>query len=111
MQIQAKPTKNNRASFGMPALAAPLALMGLLLLLIGTQGAWGQSGRGNITGLVTDASGSVVPGAAVTATENATGVSTPAVTNSTGVYNIIQVIPGTYTIQGRKRGVQRRGAE
>lgn len=96
-------TKNNWA-YSNTGLSAPLALLSLLLLLICPQGAWGQSGRGNITGLVTDASGAVVPGATVTAIQNSTGVSTPAVTNSTGVYNIIQVIPGTYTIKVEKEG-------
>ena len=48
------PIKNNQA-YSNAGLSAPLALLSLLLLLISPQGAWGQSGRGNITGLVTDA--------------------------------------------------------
>src|SRR5580658_1946542 len=98
-----KSTKNNRAH-SCAGFSSQLALLGLLLLLICPQGVWGQNGRATITGLVTDSSGAVLPGATVTATENSTGVSTPAVTNSTGVYNIIQVVPGQYTIKVEKEG-------
>jgi len=37
----------------------------LTLLLISAQGAWGQAGRGGVSGTVTDSSGAVVPGASV----------------------------------------------
>ena len=53
------PIKNNRA-YSNAGLSTPLALMGLLLLLLCHQGAWGQSGRANITGLVTDSSDAAV---------------------------------------------------
>src|SRR5579872_6474191 len=56
-----------------------------------------QSGRANITGVVMDSQGAVVAGATVTATNVATGVVTPATTNGSGVYNIIQIMPGVYT--------------
>src|ERR1700761_865741 len=95
------PIKNSRACLN-AGLNTPLALMAFLLLLLCHQCAWAQSGRANITGLVTDSSDAAVPGATVTATQTSTGVSTPAVTNGNGVYNIIQVIPGTYTIKVEK---------
>ncbi len=41
---------------------------------------WGQGERGTFNGIVTDSSGSVAPGAVVTATNTATNVETQATT-------------------------------
>jgi Carboxypeptidase regulatory-like domain len=57
-----------------------------------------STGRGNITGTVTDQSGAVVPGAAVVAADIATGVTTSATTNTTGYYEIDSLDAGTYKI-------------
>lgn len=76
----------------------------VLLLFLGVQATMAQTGRANITGLVTDSQGAMVAGATVTATNNATGVATSATTNDSGVYSIIQVIPGVYTIKAEKEG-------
>src|SRR5579871_1118719 len=65
---------------------------------------WGQTGRANIGGTVADSQGAVVTGARVTATNQATGVETVATTNSSGAYNMIQLIPGVYTIKVEKEG-------
>jgi hypothetical protein len=59
-----------------------------------------------ITGTVTDQSGAVVPGANVTATNVATNVQSVAVTSSVGVYEIVDLIPGTYTVRVEKQGFQ-----
>lgn len=55
--------------------------------------------NGSISGLVTDPSGAVVPGAKVTATETATGVRTEAVTDSAGFYRFASLPIGTYTVE------------
>jgi hypothetical protein len=52
----------------------------------------------SIQGTVTDATGAVVPGATVTATNDATGVATQGVTTGAGVYRISGLPPGTYTV-------------
>ena len=57
-----------------------------------------QTVTGTITGQVTDPSGAVVVGAAVTAENIATGVKTLAKTNATGVYTIRFLPIGTYTV-------------
>jgi hypothetical protein len=85
------------ASSGVLILAA-------FLVILGTQSTWAQSGRANIGGTITDSQGSVVDGATVTATNLATGVATPVTTNSSGLYNIIQVISGVYNIKVEKPG-------
>lgn len=78
--------------------------MAALFLMIGTPGVFAQSGRANITGTVTDSQGAVVAGATVTATNTATGVAIPTTTNGAGVYNILQLIPGVYTVKVEKEG-------
>ena len=52
-----------------------------------------------MTGLITDQSGAAVPGATVTATNQATNVDYTAVTNEAGNYTITSVPVGTYIIK------------
>ncbi len=79
------------------ALAALFAVLGVPSL-------FAQTGRANISGVVTDSQGAVVAGATVSATNNATGVVVPTTTNGAGAYSIIQLIPGVYTIKVEKEG-------
>jgi Carboxypeptidase regulatory-like domain/TonB dependent receptor len=65
-----------------------------------------QSSNGTISGTVADASGAVVPGVTVTATNNATGVVTTVVSNDAGVYNFASLLPGTYKISATIPGFQ-----
>jgi len=51
-----------------------------------------------ITGIVSDSSGAVIPGATVTVTSASTGESKSAVTSRTGDFSITYLIPGTYQI-------------
>ena len=50
-----------------------LLIIGLLLM---ASAAWAQVNRGTITGIVTDPSGAVIPGVAISVTNQATGVAT-----------------------------------
>jgi len=56
------------------------------------------AGEAAITGTVSDSTHAVVAGAVVTATNDATGISTSRSTSSAGVYEISPLIIGTYTI-------------
>ena len=56
-------------------------------------------GTGNITGIVSDANGAVVKGAAVTLTSKATGQSQTITTSDDGIYNFVLLQPGTYTVK------------
>lgn len=51
-----------------------------------------------IQGTVTDASGAVIPGATVTATNQQTGVSSKTISSDAGTYRIPGLIPGTYNV-------------
>jgi hypothetical protein len=65
-----------------------------------------QSSNGTISGSVADASGAVIPGVTVTATNNATGVVTTVLSNDSGVYNFASLLPGTYKISAMLPGFQ-----
>jgi Carboxypeptidase regulatory-like domain len=66
-----------------------------------------NSNSGDIRGTVTDASGSVVPGAAVIVKNDETGVVSQFVTNSDGLYDTNSILPGTYTITFSKVGFEK----
>lgn len=71
----------------------------LLPVLVLCATAYGQTGLGEIAGTVTDPSGAIVVNATVTATDVATGIKTVRPSNSTGVYQILQLQPGPYTLE------------
>ena len=63
-----------------------------------------QTSTSSITGTVTDANGAVVPGATVTATNEATGVSQSQTTTDAGYYAFPSVPVGAYTIKVERSG-------
>jgi hypothetical protein len=63
-----------------------------------------QTLYGSITGSVTDATGAVVAGATVTATQTETNQSRKGTTNGSGYYTLSSVPPGTYQILINKPG-------
>jgi hypothetical protein len=65
---------------------------------------FGQTLNASLTGTVTDASGAVVPGVAVTATNTATGISTKTTSGPAGIYNLPSLPAGTYTVSFQKEG-------
>src|SRR5690348_260695 len=60
--------------------------------------------RGVITGIVTDSSGSAIPDAKVTITNQETGTKLVVGTNSAGNYSTPPLILGTYTVEVEKEG-------
>ena len=54
---------------------------------------------GEITGVVQDASGAVVPNASVTVTNTETNVARDALTNPSGLYSFPGLVPGTYSVK------------
>lgn len=73
-----------------------LAALGMLSALSGIGSA---QTFGSITGAVTDPSGAVVPGAAVTATNTETNAARSTATNSAGLYVFPDLVPGTYSVK------------
>jgi len=62
-----------------------------------------QFGSG-IQGTVLDSTSAVVPGVEVVVTNTGTGVSREAVTSAVGVYRVLNLSPGTYSIRAAKEG-------
>jgi hypothetical protein len=79
-----------------PALAVAILLTVLPLSA--------QVERASIVGLITDKSGAVVPGVAVTVTNQDTNTSARAVTDDSGAFSVVNLIPGNYTVQAIKSG-------
>jgi hypothetical protein len=71
-------------------------------LLLGTATAYAQTAT--ITGTIVDASGAGVPGATVTATNQATAGVRTAPTSDTGTYSIPNLPVGTYDVSVEKQG-------
>ena len=63
-----------------------------------------QSSNATVSGTVNDPSGAIVPGVTITATNNATGVSSTAISNEAGVFNITGLLPGVYKVSSSLTG-------
>jgi len=74
------------------------AILAVALIPLMATAALAQSGRGSISGLVKDASGSVVPGVQVTATHRQTNTVSGAVTNADGLYAVRNLAIGSYSV-------------
>src|SRR5438309_9907568 len=76
----------------------------MLLIVVGLNPAIAQTGSSNITGSVRDVNGAVVPGATVTAKNEATGVTSTQTTTDSGLYAFSSLPVGKYTITVEKQG-------
>jgi hypothetical protein len=81
-----------------------LVISGLLLM---ASAAWAQVNRGTITGMIFDPSGAVIPGVAVSVTNQTTGVATNVITTSAGVYTAPLLLPSTYSLTVEKEGFKK----
>jgi hypothetical protein len=96
----------------LPSLGSSTRILLLFPLLISLSvTASGQAGRGTVSGLISDSSGAIVPGAKVTATNQATGVRVLSVASAAGLYSFVSLSPGSYevavTAQGFETTVQK----
>jgi outer membrane receptor protein involved in Fe transport len=89
----------NRFRWGLATLVA------LAALVLPAHGQLASST--SLVGTVTDSSGAIVVGADVTAVNDATQVSYKGVTNGSGIYNILYIPVGTYTITVESKGFQK----
>src|SRR5712691_9789442 len=79
--------------------------VGLLLLLLALP-AFSQSTNATVSGTVGDATGAVLPGVEMTATNNATGVVATVLSNEAGAYNFASLLPGVYKVSAALQGFQ-----
>ena len=76
----------------------------LLLVMASTILAHAQATDGAITGSVIDSQGGVLPGAAITATNQETGLIRTAVAGDDGHYRLAPLPPGPYAIKAEQQG-------
>jgi hypothetical protein len=74
-----------------------------LALIVWTQVARGQATT-SLRGTVTDQQGAAIPDATVTIKDAQTGIQRTAVTDEAGVYQLLQIAPGTYSLVVNKEG-------
>ncbi|MBI3282145.1 MAG: TonB-dependent receptor [Acidobacteria bacterium] len=79
----------------------------ILFALLGVSAALAQSNVASLTGIVTDASGSVVPNADITVTNVDTGIVYRTRTNQNGVYVAPSLIAGSYRLEFQAPGFKK----
>ena len=84
-----------------PPFFVPLALVTLA-----AGAAYAQQTSGDLVGIVKDPSGAIIPHAAVTITNEATGVKLNTVTTSSGDYRASNLLPGSYDVVVTASGFQ-----
>jgi Carboxypeptidase regulatory-like domain/TonB-dependent Receptor Plug Domain len=84
--------------------SAPRLLAAILFFLCVTACLHAQYENGSVVGTIRDASGAAVPGAAVTITNNATGVTAKITANGEGDYEAPSLRVGAYTISASAPG-------
>jgi hypothetical protein len=93
--------------FKEPLLSLPLHKRSIALLpfLLGAGATgWGQQTLGVITGVITDSSGAVVPGAVVTFINNGTGFTRQTTSGSAGTYAFQDLPVSVYTVSVAREG-------
>jgi len=89
-----------------PSALLRFSLCCALFLLGATTIARAQAGRGSINGTVTDPNGAVIPGATVTLTNHATGLTEHSVATAAGLYTFVSLNPGQYQVTASHKGFE-----
>jgi hypothetical protein len=84
-----------------------LVSQAVLLLILSATFCSAQEARGTILGRVTDSSGAVIPGTAVSIANVSTGVASKVDTNEQGNYLVPYLSPGKYRVTAEKTGFHR----
>ena len=82
-----------------------IAAVSFLLLIVFTN-SFAQTTNATLGGTVSDASGALIPGVTVTATNTQTGIVTTGITNETGAYNFPSLQTGVYKVTAELVGFQ-----
>ena len=75
-----------------------------ILLMLFSGNVFGQSANATVSGTASDASGALIPGVTVTATNTQTGVVTTVLSNEAGAYNFASLQPGAYRLSAELSG-------
>ena len=80
-------------------------LAAVLLLLLSSY-VFGQTSNATVGGTVSDATGALIPGVTIKATNTATGIVTMVFSNEAGAYQFASLQTGTYTLSAELPGFQ-----
>jgi hypothetical protein len=83
-----------------------LLLVAIMLLSVSLSPLLGQTSNATLGGTVSDASGALIPGVSVTATNVGTGIVTTVITNEAGAYQFASLQTGTYKVTADLSGFQ-----
>jgi hypothetical protein len=86
--------------------AVKFLLTGTLVMAMCCSIGFAQSGAGTIQGTITDPTGAVIPGAAVSVVNQATGVASATKSNGAGLYQVPGLFAGTYVVTITAPGMQ-----
>ncbi len=92
------------ASLIRPHRRARILIVLTALLALAALPGFAQIDTGSIVGTARDASGAVIPGVEIQITNVATNVAQSFVTNGSGEYQALQLIPGTYSVKATHSG-------
>jgi hypothetical protein len=82
------------------------ALLCLCLSMLLSINGFSQTSNATVGGTVADATGALIPGVTVTATNTGTNIANMVVTNESGAYNFAALQPGTYKVSAELPGFQ-----
>src|ERR1051326_9409289 len=91
-----------------PNLTWRQLLIAALCQFFATTALYAQISNASINGTVRDATGAGVPETAILLRNTATGVETRTITNDQGIYIILNILPGNYTLEASKSGLDRK---
>ncbi len=84
-----------------------VVLAALFFFLCSAGPAWSQNVTGTLSGIVSDSSGAVIPGASVTMKNEGSGDIRRTVSNGEGFFSITAVQPGSYIVVVEAKGFQK----
>src|SRR5579859_4101760 len=79
----------------------------LVLLVALARNSWGQAVWGSISGYVTDPAGASIAQAKVSITNEKTGLKSDTLADSSGFYNVTNLVPGLYIVTVEGKGFAR----
>ena len=81
-------------------------VIGVVLAVLLAAPVFAQQTTGNISGRINDQQGAIIPGATVSATNNATGFNRTVVSDAVGIYTLTALPVGTYDLKVELSGFQ-----
>src|SRR5579872_960767 len=84
--------------------ALSLSILLVVALVLTGITVWAQVPTGVISGTVTDESGAVIPSAAITITNKATGAARSVTANASGIFSASALDPGEYEVRSENTG-------